>query len=174
MPTIPVVFPLPTMKSMAWTAMTNAVAACHCKPASPLPPQPDFHLVATNFFPWVTRRPWSELGTKGKNPLNTIEEALLLYCFGDANPVNRISKLIAKIKPCAALFHGANNCVPTLGAEVVRRRGAGEGAPYWAFSDNLAPPQNPPCNAVVLCDCTLKKSVCGGSTEEVDVADLEE
>jgi hypothetical protein len=107
-----------------------------------------FHLVAANFFPWITSQPWSSYG------FNSIEEAALIFCCGHADPQQYIAELISRIGPVAVVFHGANNAVPYLGTGVVQQ-GLG-GAPWRkfqvVFSDNLAGGRQPGIsNAIRLC-----------------------
>lgn len=107
-----------------------------------------FHLVNSNFFPWITQRSWSQL--------NAIEEAFLLNCAGHADPVEHILELIRRIKPEVIIFHGANNIVPFLGAQVIAKASTDLGDSSVIYSDNLAlwRGQNVSqkiYNAVVLC-----------------------
>lgn len=93
-----------------------------------------FHLVAANFFPWITSRTWSSYR------LNSIEEAALIFCCGHADSKDYILELIRQIDPVAVIFHGANNAVPYLGTGVVQQSLAGASRPAFdvIFSDNLA------------------------------------
>lgn len=107
-----------------------------------------FHLVAANFFPWITSQPWASYN------FNCIEEAALLFCCGHADPQEYILELIRRINPVAVVFHGANNSVPFMGAEVVRRSIAEDPSPTFevVFSDNLAGSFQPGVsNAIRLC-----------------------
>ncbi|MCW1913001.1 hypothetical protein OJ996_05430 [Luteolibacter sp. GHJ8] len=107
-----------------------------------------FHLVAANFFPWITSEPWSSYN------FNSIEEAALVSCCGYSDPHQYILDLIALIKPAAVVFHGANNAVPYMGAEVVRRSLAANHSSGFevVFSDNLAGSYQPGVwNAIWLC-----------------------
>lgn len=100
----------------------------------------DFHLVATNFFPWLSIKEWSSLR------LNTIQEALLLHCFGDSDPASRVRNLIFAVKPHSVIFHGANNCVPTMALSSIRSIGP---VTNLVLCDNLSRPVTN--NAVKLC-----------------------
>lgn len=73
-----------------------------------------FHLVAANFFPWVTTKAWSAF------QFNGIEEATLIHCCGHQSPTDYIQDLIDRIAPVTVVFHGANNAVPYLGGCVYR------------------------------------------------------
>jgi hypothetical protein len=119
----------------------------------------DYHLVAVNFFPLLTTVPWSELG------LNSIQEALLIHCDGFADPVGVLIDLIERLcrggddtDRIFVFFHGANNAVPYLGAELYRRiqrepdliESGVIKVKEFIFADNLARPR-PIWNAVRLC-----------------------
>jgi hypothetical protein len=112
----------------------------------------DTHLVAANFFPWITRHEWTSIGLSG------IAETLALRCWGAEDPVGRIADLIARIQRAASgsprnlpavVFHGAGSAVPYLGVEVIRRLGSSPGQTNWILSDNLSR-QSQPINAVAL------------------------
>ena len=133
-----------------------------------------FHLVAVNYFPWLTNDAWGDIG------LNAIAESLVLRCWGFDHPEAHIADLIAMIsendrgtegfvgKIPLVIFHGANNAVPYLALDTIRRAG------LWGtglftnniFSDNLAWASSPH-NAVILLPSTpllLKRT----NTNEVD------
>ncbi|HCN78538.1 MAG TPA: hypothetical protein DIT13_15255 [Verrucomicrobiales bacterium] len=103
-----------------------------------------FHLVAANFFPWITQWTWGDL--------NSIEESILLRGSGHPDSVGHVVGLIQKIRPQVVMFHGANNAAPGLGWHVMDRLCG----PSWnradckfVFSDNLAPPNRAISNAVM-------------------------
>jgi hypothetical protein len=102
-----------------------------------------FHLVAANFFPWITDRSWSAY------KFNSVEESTLIHCCGHANPEVYIENLIGKIRPHTVVFHGANNAVPYLGGCVIRKIPAPIDFEV-IFSDNLAPSGRLVSNAVKL------------------------
>jgi len=129
----------------------------------------EYHLVATNFFPWITQKSWSKCG------FNFIEEMLLIYCHGFSDPFAHIEKICQRLlvetlkgekKLKALVFHGAKNAVPCLGAEFLRTRMAEiwkkiapEDRPEIVFCDNLAPSRNPNItNAVRICNGYQKRS----------------
>jgi hypothetical protein len=95
-----------------------------------------FHLVAANFFPWITLDEWSLTVT------NALKEHLLLETCGFADPVKHISSLVALLQPEWLIFHGVGCCVPSLGMKV-------RNALYreTIFCDNLSGP--PTSNAIV-------------------------
>ena len=121
-------------------------------------PKPErYHLVATNFFPWITHKSWRAC------KFNSIEEMLLIYCHGFSDPFAHIEKICQKVqeepakeekKMAGLVFHGADNAVPLLGAEFLRTRTASEWQetrPDIIFCDNLARSGAPIRNAVRLC-----------------------
>jgi hypothetical protein len=111
-------------------------------------PEPDnYHLVAFNFFPWLTSNPWSELG------VNCIEEALLIYCLGYPKIFDPLESLLSSIgigqgKVVWIVFHGANNAVAALGAAFCQTLNPVK-RPDVLFCDNLA--WSVRNNSVVLC-----------------------
>lgn len=113
-------------------------------------PPKQFNLVATNFFPWITNDSW------GEAIANSIEEAIGVFCLGFDDPyahvVELASELSAFSEPLYIIFHGANNCVPAMGIETVRRlrKEKLHTSFEFIFSDNLAPPTKDPDNAVRL------------------------
>ena len=104
----------------------------------------EFQLVATNVFPWLSIREWSAMG------LNSIEEALLLHCFGDPDPVERIAGLITTIGVHSVFFHGANNCVSTMALPTVRAANAAGWQGFALLCDNLS--RKVTKNVVTLCN----------------------
>jgi len=86
--------------------------------ASALP----FHIVVSNFFPFLTTQKWSTL-RKG------LEEMLLIREFGFSDPVDHVIRMIVRIGThCkGVVFHGAGNAVSLL-ADIVRDRLAVRGA----------------------------------------------
>ena len=122
-------------------------------------PEAPFHLVNSNFFPWITRRSWSQL--------NSIEEAFLLNCAGHDDPVEHILELVRRIKPEVIIFHGANNIVPFLGAKVVAKDSSHLDGSSVIFSDNLAHGRlQKVFNAVVLCRRDQRTSICHKNFDE--------
>ena len=105
-------------------------------------PKP-FHLVAVNYFPWITRSEWGAIG------LNSIAESLALRCWGYPNPSGHIAELISKLSvkspgDCAlvgnvpfVVFHGAQNAVPYLALETMRALSPTHYTNY-IFTDNLS------------------------------------
>jgi hypothetical protein len=73
------------------------------------------HLIAANFFPWITNIRWEEAIDE-----SSIKEALLMRFCGYEDPIKIISDLINEVEPEFLVFHGANNCVPSLGTIVNR------------------------------------------------------
>lgn len=140
----------------------------------------DYHLVAANFFPWITRDPWTLAAP------NCITEQLLVRYFGWPSPLGFIALLIQQLQIASRrckhglthiVFHGANNAVPGFGAALTSRANPisatapaiplyknrhplcdphaveiGEAGPHVIFCDNLAPgPAGPNVqNSVVL------------------------
>ncbi|MFA5265978.1 MAG: hypothetical protein WC378_19325 [Opitutaceae bacterium] len=116
-----------------------------------------FHLVAVNFFPWITRKEWTD-----KIKLNAIAEAMVLRCYGFDHPAARIADLVELIghsspgsPNCAGVvpfvvFHGAGCAVPYLGVETVRiLLSPASIHSNYVFCDNLSRPL-PPRNTAVL------------------------
>ena len=105
--------------------------------ASALP----FHIVVSNFFPFLTTQKWSML-RKG------LEEMLLIREFGFSEPVDHVVQMIVRISThCkGVVFHGAGNAVSLL-ADIVRDRLTVSGAtpPAMFITDNLSvfPPKKP-------------------------------
>jgi hypothetical protein len=133
---------------------------------------PPFHLVAVNFFPWVTRHEWTELN------LNAIAEALVLRCWGYDHPAKHIADLIdligAKKPGTSALadeipfvvFHGANCAVPYLALETIGLLEPGDVSTNYVFCDNLSLPF-PPVNAVTLLPTVPLEPLTQDTTHEV-------
>ena len=99
----------------------------------------NYHLVATNIFPWITVDLWSSLFA------NAIEEAIFLDCVGYKYPYAHLNFLIQAFGNDLEyiIFHGANNAVPYLGADFLRRhssRPISNPPTRVIFCDNLAPP----------------------------------
>jgi len=126
---------------------------------------PRFHLVAVNFFPWVTRDQWTQIGrtkTGEKTNLNAIAEALVLRCWGYDHPATHIAGLIdsiAAISPGTnalagdlpfVVFHGADCAVPYLAIETIRMLALGNVRTNYVFCDNLTLPGFHLRNAVTL------------------------
>ncbi len=117
----------------------------------PFPKPGRYHLVATNFFPWITQESWSDYG------FNSIEEMLLIHCHGFRDPFAHIEAICRRLEKelYGLVLHGAKNAVPLLGAEFLRTCMASEwreNGPDIVFCDNLAPSQNPKIyNAVRIC-----------------------
>lgn len=111
-------------------------------------PKP-FHLVAVNYFPWITRSEWGAIG------LNSIAESLALRCWGYSNPAAHIAELILKLSEYPSnvrnvpfvVFHGAQNAVPYLALETMRALSPTHYTNY-IFTDNLSRSWKP-TNAVV-------------------------
>lgn len=122
-----------------------------------------FHLVAVNYFPWITSSPWGDI------EMNSIAEALVLRCWGFRHPEAAVADLIAKVgnpnaqsQPGAlpfVVFHGANNAVPYLALGTMREL-CGSIDTKFIFSDNLARPYQP-ANAVLL------HPICGPSADKL-------
>jgi len=97
----------------------------------------EYHLVATNFFPWITQKSWSAC------KLNSIEEMLLINCHDFRDPYAHIEEICRGLKKelQGLVFHGANNAVPLMGAEFIRSRMPSADKtprPDIIFCDNLA------------------------------------
>lgn len=91
------------------TEMRKAVAkVLNCKESS-------FHLVAANFFPWVTVGQWAKATGSG---FNSLQELLVVETCGFDEPVAHIRTLAEQIDPEWIIFHGVDNCVPSLGIKV--------------------------------------------------------
>lgn len=93
-----------------------------------------YHLVAMNFFPWVTDRPWSKIG-------NALVEAFALERWGWSDPsavvADLINSILAAEVDVLVAFHGVNCVVPCSGVET--RKKLCRPAPC-VWTDNLAPP----------------------------------
>lgn len=74
-----------------------------------------FHLIAANFFPWVTVKGW---GIATGKSFNSLHEMLLLETCGFDDPARHIQSLADLLRPKWLIFHGADNCVPSLGSMV--------------------------------------------------------
>jgi hypothetical protein len=135
--------------------------------------QKPFHLVAVNYFPWVTQTEWTEIG------LNSIAEALVLRCWGHTHPEERIAgliKMISEKRPgekgfCVGeipfvVFHGANSAVPYLALDTIRLLD-GKFFGNFVFCDNLSR-KSKPANAVLLLPPTPLKPMKQNSTEVTD------
>lgn len=91
-----------------------------------------FHLVAANFFPWITRVNWQDLA------LNCLHSALLLRAFGYSDPTTHMSNLVALIDPEWLVFHGVGNSVPVLSLQMLNQFGGTR--PSVLLCDNLGRP----------------------------------
>ena len=103
-------------------------------------------LLATNFFPTLTERCWNDL------EINCIEEMLLVYFAGFANPFFAVEELMKNLPDHVALhlvFHGANNGVPWLGKFMLGTASLASKRCSVVFCDNLADNRNPH-NAVLI------------------------
>lgn len=110
-----------------------------------LPKADEYHLVATNFFPWITARAWGALG------LNSIEETLVIKCFGYPDPVTVLCDELKTWDDPLLVFHGAENAVPYLGLELCRRLATQKALVVGTlFTSNLAPGWRPLSNAAAL------------------------
>jgi hypothetical protein len=128
-----------------------AAAAAIGKTSSACPLPEGFHLVATNYFPWITSKRWSDL------KLNSIEEALLLRCYGDSDPTKRVADLVQEVNAHSVFFHGANNCVPALALSTVRFLSSWERPQNVVLCDNLSRPFGAR-NSVRLCECPISEA----------------
>ena len=92
------------------------------------------HLIASNIFPWVSTKPWTEFG------LNAYREMALLEVYGYRDPLGSLTKVAKSLKESGILqgviFHGIGSCVPYCAAAFARKWR--EGVPVF-LSDNLAP-----------------------------------
>jgi hypothetical protein len=104
-------------------------------------PIPVYHLVAANFFPWITRLTWRE------QVRSSIEETLLLRCYGVADPYEHIVDLVTRIQDAAGgktkvsiVYHGAHSAAAHMGGEMTSRLSRHLVAKLDAiiFADNLA------------------------------------
>lgn len=109
----------------------------------------NFHLIAANFFPWITSQPWSAYG------FNSIEEATLIHCCGHPSPTEYLKKLLSKVLPNIVIFHGANNAVPYLGECVIREYLQNNEVTEFEviFSDNLVPGFRPTISNGIKLGC---------------------
>lgn len=94
-------------------------------------PTPNFHLIAANFFPWISQAAWGSIAA------SVVDEAVALRACGYNDPVSVISTLVRQIQPEYLIFHGIGNCVPILGLQVLRATGHGSQA-TCLFTGNLA------------------------------------
>lgn len=115
------------MRSRFTHVITDLDALC---PVSEPRSKGAFHLVAANFFPWITAMDWATLN------FNSIEEAAFLDCFGYADPYRELNELVSLCGPIRIVFHGANNAVPYMANEFRRRHRQPNGEIIYA--DNLA------------------------------------
>jgi len=110
----------------------------------------DFHLVAANFFPWITSEAWSDYD------FNSLEQSALIHCCGHACPEEYIVDLASRIPLHTLIFHGANNAVQFFGGSVVRKCfEKQDGAEVDViFSDNIDDSKRKRVwNAIKLCNC---------------------
>jgi hypothetical protein len=73
------------------------------------------HLVAANFFPWITLKSWQNVAP------NCLVSALLLRSFGFEDPSSDMASLIDRIEPYCLVFHGSGNAVPMLAFETLQK-----------------------------------------------------
>jgi hypothetical protein len=97
--------------------MRNHLQSAFC--ANKQPRLSEFHLVAANFFPWISKKAW------GQTAKESIDEAVLLIACGYSEPISVIADLVNQIQPSYLVFHGVGNCVTVLGTEVIRTIGKG-------------------------------------------------
>ena len=83
-----------------------------------------YHLVAANFLPWITTKPWAKCAP------NCITEQFLLRYFGWPSPLGFVALLIQQLQiACRTcqhglthiVFHGVDNAVAAMGTGVVSR-----------------------------------------------------
>jgi hypothetical protein len=135
--------------------------------------QKPFHLVAVNYFPWITQDEWTKIG------FNSIAESLVLRCWGHTHPAEHIAGLIEKISEkkrgneglCVGeipfvVFHGANTAVPYLALDTIRLLNRKLFCNY-VFCDNLSRKFQPK-NAVLLLPRTPLKPMKQNSAEVAD------
>jgi hypothetical protein len=129
-----------------------------------------FHLVAGNFFPWITTCSWDTHGFNG------IEGPLLLHCHGFRDPFASLAALLTSAigKEVSHLFfHGTNTPVAQLGVDFIRLHGSllnpasRSTSIQVVFCDNLARPNLLVGNSIGLC---LERT----GYDEKDVMDLDE
>ena len=87
-----------------------------------------FHLIASNFFPWITLNGWGSL--------NGIEETFALRLFGYPSVFKSVSALCRQLQPVLVVFHGVSNIVSRLGLEAIEAMGTSRPAEIL-FCDNL-------------------------------------
>lgn len=73
------------------------------------------HLVAANFFPWITLKSWQNVAP------NCLVSALLLRSFGFEDPSSDMASLIDLLQPSCLVFHGVGNDVPMLALETLQK-----------------------------------------------------
>lgn len=93
------------------TGMRANVASAFNKAGKGIPAE--YHLIASNFFPWITDQAWTSTCT------NRGAEAMLFHCCGYSNPVAVIGSLMNQIQPEWVLLHGVNSCAPILGIQAL-------------------------------------------------------
>ena len=128
-----------------------------------------YHLVAGNFFPWITTCSWDAYGFNG------IEGPLLLHCHGFRDPFASLAALLTSgigKEVSHLFFHGTNTPVAQLGVDFIRLHGSllnenRSTSVQVVFCDNLARPNLPVGNSVGLC---LERT----GYNEKDVMDLDE
>ena len=114
--------------------LANQSAANSCR----LPDH--FHMVAANFFPWITSVRWETIIRNG------IGESILMNTCGYDDPVRVIADLVDGIEPKWIVFHGTNNCVPILGMRVLQA--SKHKNAISVLCDNLG--QFPGCNSILF------------------------
>lgn len=116
------------------TAMRSGLSALNAFFGSPPLIPADYHLVAWNVFPYLTRCEWLDL------KLNSLEEALVLRFFGYSNWQGLTLNLVDRVKPFVVVFHGVQSVVPHFGMQIVDsiRPNSSDEFPRVVFCGNLA------------------------------------
>ncbi|MBX3741232.1 MAG: hypothetical protein KF712_09600 [Akkermansiaceae bacterium] len=119
----------------------------------------EFHLVAANFFPWITSQSWSSFD------FNSIEESALIRCWGYKCPIAYIESLFDEFEGAknleAIVFHGANNATSYLGNCLISRlrdTGKLDNNLEIIFCDNLAPGFSPRISNGIKLNCNIGRS----------------
>jgi hypothetical protein len=81
-------------------------------PKAKFPKHGEYHLIATNIFPFITGASWAQL------ELNGIEEAKVLQDYWTW-ATTLLDQLVPELVPDYLIFHGANNAVPLFGMSYV-------------------------------------------------------
>ena len=113
----PPVTPLDWMDDTEMRPKIDSLSKCYSRRGAigKFPTPGNYHLIATNIFPFITNLSWSG------QELNGIEEAKLLQDYWHW-ATDLLDTLLPALSPEFLIFHGANNAVPLFGVSYISKK----------------------------------------------------